>query len=218
MVCRRIEEEMEVKPCVIEFQAFRGNDDRFIIKELVIFDMLTQAAYPFLFEAPCSVHALNSKAKVTNRWITNHFHHIHWYEGFLPYNNIHKIMFHYCKQFTHIYTRGLEKKKWIQQYTDNEVSDIKVDKTFNFNYKQICISTVDPKHKHSQCALQNAYHLAAYLQQQQQQQQTEECGGGSGGYKSEGATHPEYHSYSTLQTGNISSNEDGISTVSPISC
>lgn|SRR5204862_423958 len=203
---------MESKPCIIEFQAFRGNNDRFIIKELVILDLLTQIANSFLFEAPCSVRELTTKAKITNRWITNHFHHINWYEGFIPYNNVHKIMFHFCKQFTHIYTRGSEKKNWIQQYTNKEVLDIKLDKTFKFDFKEICVSTIDPRHKQSQCALQNAYHLAAYLQQQQ----TEECDGGSGGYKSEGATHPEYHFYSTLQTDNISSDNDGITTVSPI--
>ena len=122
-------------------------------------------------------------------------------------------MFNFCKQYTHIYARGLEKKNWIQQYTNNEVLDIKVDKTFKFDYKEISVSTINPKQKQSQSLLQNAYQLAAYLQQQQ----TEECGGGSGGYKSEGATHPEYHFYSTLQTDNISSDKDGISTVSPIS-
>lgn len=203
---------MEVKPCVIEFQAFRGNNDRFIVKELVILDMLTQVAYPFLFEAPCSIRELTAKAKITNRWMTNYFHHIHWHEGFLPYNNIHKIMFHFCKQFTHIYTRGLEKKEWIQQYTNNEVSNIKVDKTFQFDCKYICVSVIDAKHKQSQCALHNAHYLASYLQQQQ----TEECGGGSGGYKSEEATCPEHHSYSTLSTDNIYSSKDDISTVSPI--
>jgi len=203
---------MEVKPCVIEFQSFRGNNDRFIVKELVILDLLTQITYPFLFEAPCSIHELNAKAKTTNRWITNYFHHIHWHEGFVPYHNVHRIMFYFCKQFTHIYTRGSEKKKWIQQYTNNEVSDIRVDKTFQFDNTNICVSVMDKKHKQSQCALQNAHYLAAYLQQQQ----TKECGGGFGGYKSEEATYPEHHSYSTLTTDNINSSEDGISTVSSI--
>jgi hypothetical protein len=203
---------MEVKPCVIEFQAFRGNDDRFIIKELVILDLLTQAAFTFLFEAPCSVRELCAKAKITNRWITNHFHHIYWYEGFVPYNNVHKIMFHFCKQFTHIYTRGLEKKRWIQQYTNNEVSDVKLDKTFQFDCKNICVLTIDEKHRQTQCALQNAHYLASYLQQQQ----TEECGGVFGGDKSEETTDPEHHSYFTLSTDNIYSSEDGISTVSSI--
>jgi len=170
---------MEVKPCVIEFQAFRGNNDRFIIKELVILDLLTYVVYPFTFEAPFSFKRLNVKAKTTNKWITNNFHHIQWYEGFISYTNLHSIMYHFCNQFTHIYTRGLEKKNWIQQYTYSNVFDITMDKNFECSFGNICISAKDPRHGTSQCALRNAYRLAAYLKQ------NKEC---DEWYKYEGAT------------------------------
>ena len=107
----RAREEIDVKPCVVEFQAFRGNDDRFIIKELVILDLLTSIVYQFTFKAPFSFNCLTTKAKITNKWLTKYFHHIGWYEGFISYSNLHSVMNHFCKQFSHIYTRGLEKKK-----------------------------------------------------------------------------------------------------------
>jgi hypothetical protein len=178
----RAREEIDIKPCVVEFQAFRGNDDRFIIKELVILDLLTSIVYQFTFKPPFPFNCLTTKAKITNKWLTKYFHHIEWYEGFISYSNVHSVMFHFCKQFTHIYTRGLEKKKWIQRYTDRNVFDINLDISFEYNMKSFCIGAKDSKHGQTNCALYNAYRLASYL---------EEYGGGGGDdscHKYEGAT------------------------------
>ncbi len=210
---------MDIKACVIDFQAFRNNEDRFIIKELVILDLLTFVAYPFTFEAPYSFNRLNAKAKITNKWLTKHFHRIHWYEGFISYSNLHSIIFNFCKQYSHIYTRGLEKRNWIQTYTHGQVYDITIEKDFNNYLGNICVAARDPKHGQTHCALQNAYRLAAYLKQNR-----ESGGGGSGG----GNGAPGYREvtplqrqfYSRLQTGNISEDtteeeeEDGITRLS----
>lgn len=155
------------KRCIIEFQAFRGNDDKFIIKELVILDLLTFIAHPFTFEAPFSFNTLTAKAKKTNKWLSKHFHHIKWYDGYICYTNLHSIMFHFCKQYTHIYTRGEEKRNWIQRYTHGSVYDINVNKDFKFKFNNLCIATQDSKHGQSHCALHNAYRLAAYLEEKQ---------------------------------------------------
>lgn len=155
---------MDEKSCIIEFQAFRSNKNRFIIKELVILDLLTCVAYPFTFMPPFSFRKLNSKARKTNKWISKNFHHIDWYDGFITYSNLHSIMYHFCKEFGKIYTRGSEKKTWIQQYTHCDVLDVTIDKTFPFQHQNVCFSSRNPKHAQSQCALQNAYHLAAFLE------------------------------------------------------
>lgn len=199
-------EELDVKPCVIDFQAFRNNDDRFIIKELVILDLLTFVAYPFTFEAPFSFNKLNAKAKITNKWITKHFHHIHWYEGFISYSNLHSIMFNFCNKYSHIYTRGLEKKKWIQTYTHGDVFNITIEKEFNINLGSICVAAKDLKHGQTNCALHNAYRLAAYLKKTQEcggGSREQKCGGGSGAYKYEETTPLQHEYYSRLRRDNI---------------
>lgn len=204
------EEKVLIKPCVIEFQAFRGNNDKFIIKELVILDLLTFVVHPFTFEAPFSFNKLNSKAKTTNKWLTKHFHHIKWYEGYITYTNLHSIMFQFCKQYTHIYTRGLEKRNWIQRYTHGNVIDIYMDKDFKYYPANCCVTVRNHKHAQTQCALRNAYRLAAYLEEK-------DIGGGGRGHKYEGVTRPQHQCYTRLQRGNISedtTNEDGITTVS----
>jgi hypothetical protein len=204
------EDTVERRPCVIEFQAFRGNNDKFIIKELVILDLLTFVVHPFMFEAPFSFNKLNSKAKTTNRWLSKHFHHIQWYEGYISYSNLHSIMFQFCKQYTDIYTRGLEKRNWIQRYTYGNVVSIEIDKDFKYQPTNCCITVENANHGETQCALRNAYRLAAYLEEY------DICGGGRGD-KYGGPTPPQNQCYTRLRRGNIpdhTTDEDGITTVS----
>jgi hypothetical protein len=215
----RTKKEINIKPCVVEFQAFRGNDDRFIIKELVILDLLTSIVYQFMFKAPFSFNCLTTKAKITNTWLTKHFHHIGWYEGFISYSNVHSVMFHFCKQFSHIYTRGQEKKNWIQRYTQGNVFDINVGIDFKYHINNICINAKDPKHGQTHCALYNAYRLASYLEEMQGYGGEGRSGGGNGCHKYGGATRPQCQYYSILRRGNISAQsaeEDGVTTVSTI--
>lgn len=42
-------EQNDTKQCIIEFQAFRGNQDEFIIKELDILDLHTNIPCSFVF-------------------------------------------------------------------------------------------------------------------------------------------------------------------------
>ena len=129
-------------------------------------------------------------------------------------------MFQFCKQYPHIYTRGLEKKNWIQRYTHDKVYDINVNKNFKHNLGNICTFAKDSKHVRSQCALRNAYRLAAYLEETRGFSGGGTSGGSSGGYKYGGATRPQHEYYSRLRRGNISedtstADKDGITTISP---
>jgi hypothetical protein len=155
---------MTDKSCIIEFQAFRGNNKRYIIKELVILDLQTYVIYPFMFKPPVSFNKLNLKAKITNRWIAKNFHHIEWNEGFTSYKDLENIMFHFCQEFTKVYTKGLEKSNWIKLFTTGEVIEVKVDKSFDCGINNVCILSKNKQHRHLQCAVKNAYRLAAFLQ------------------------------------------------------
>lgn len=186
------EEKVDLKPCVVEFQAFRGNNDKFIIKELVVLDLLTFVVYPFTFEAPFSFNKLNSKAKTTNKWLTKHFHHIQWYEGYISYTNLHSIMFQFCKQYNYIYTRGLEKRNWLQQYTHGNIIDINMDKDFGYDPGNCCVTVQHPKHGQTQCALRNAYRLAAYLDEKDIFGSGGRGGGNVSGYKCRRVTQPQH--------------------------
>lgn len=222
---------MDIKPCVIEFQAFRDNKDEFVIKELVILDLITHVVYPFIFEAPFSANQLNDKARRTNKWITKHFHHIQWNEGLISYKHLNNIMYHFSNKFSHIYTRGSEKRQWIQQYTYHDVFDIRMDKDQQINYGPICTLTDHSYRTVTQCALQNAYRLANFLvlhywdknkfkQQQWKYYEGNSSGGGNVCYKYSGQSQDPHQYYSRHRRGNISqgspNQENGFTTVSPV--
>ena len=181
--------EIKERSGIIEFQAFRGNNDKYIVKELVILDLQTYVIYTFLFKPPFSFNKLNSKSKRTNKWLTRNFHHIAWDDGYTSFKGLENIMYHYCSKFTKLYTRGLEKRNWIQLYTAKDVIDVKIDKLFDFEVDNVCILTKNDEHTRFQCAVKNAYRLAAYLQPS-----TMESGGGRGRYKSE-ENEETYHEY-----------------------
>ena len=172
----------EPTECIIEFQAFRGNDNSFIIKELAILDLQTYLIYPFMFKPPFLFKELNSKSKRTNKWLTKNFHHISWDDGFTDLRDLDSIMYHFGSKFTRIHTKGSEKRNWIQLYTTAEVNDVTIDKTIEYNVNNVCLLAKNKRHKYCQCALKNAYRLAEFLH-----------GGGSGeGYKYEQSEEPPH--------------------------
>lgn len=192
---------------VIEFQAFRGNNNRYIVKELVILDMQTCVIYPFLFKPPFSFQKLNHKSKRTNRWLTKNFHHIAWDDGYTSLKDLESIMYHYCNKFTKLYTRGFEKRNWIQLYTTAPVFDVTVDKTFDYDVSDVCISTKSEEHSKWHCAIRNAYRLAAFLQTT-----SLSSGEGNGGYKYEECYETLHQYYSRPRQEHTS--QDGFTTIS----
>lgn len=152
-------EKLGERSCVIEFQAFRGNTNEFIIKELVILDLQTGVTNYFLFKPPFSFAYLQRKPARTNNWLTNYFHHISWSEGFTEYTELDNIMYFYSDKYKIIYTTGSEKCKWINMFTASRVHDFCNYKLKSIN--DICIGVKDEKHKHSNCAMAKSYQLAS---------------------------------------------------------
>lgn len=195
---------IEDKPCVIEFQAFRGNKDEYVVKELVILDLLTYVVYHFMFKPPHAFKKLKSKAKVTNKWLTRNFHHITWDEGFIDYCNVDDVMYHFCSTFNLVYTKGSEKRNWIQKYATTNVFDVTKDDRFiasytNINYDNICLASKSKNHREGQCALKNVYSLASFLSQEEEEN---DSSGGNGWYKKGGGVQTAHHYYSELGKGN----------------
>lgn len=149
------------KECIIEIQAFRGNKNEFLIKELVIMDLETNVVVYFLFKPPFSFKRLNSKAYKTNKWLIKNYHFINWNEGFTNYKEIDNIMYHYCQQYTTAYTSGFEKSQWIQQYMNGQVIHfpIQMQPTNNQDSVGFCLSVLNPRHKTRNCVLMRAFTL-----------------------------------------------------------
>jgi len=159
---------------VIEFQAFKDNNDKFIVKELAILDLSSRVLYHFLFKPPCSFNTLNSKARRTNRWVTNYFSRINWLDGFISYNKLDSIMYRFCSKFKTIYTNGEEKRAWIQMFTTSKVVNYPVSKEFLASKDVWCLAVANEKHANSNCAIKNAYRLAEYMSCNKEQSQIQD--------------------------------------------
>lgn len=147
------------KKCVVEFQGFRDNQDKFIIKELAIFDTSTYVVNYFLFKPPFPFQKLNNKSARCNTWLTKNLHYIRWNEGFTQYKELNNIMRHYCQQYDEIYTSGDEKSRWIKKYCTSKVIDIPLNKDFGTDLNGLCIGVKCLKHKTGNCALSRAYRI-----------------------------------------------------------
>lgn len=148
------------KKCIIEFQSFWGNLNEFIVKELVIMDLSTNVVNYFLFKAPHSIKKLCYKAKKTNNWLTKNYHYISWNEGFVNYKELDNIMYFYCQQYGVIYTTGLQKTNWIQQYTPYTVINYFIKKSYVCDFGEgFCNSVSHNNHKVSNCSLIKTYRL-----------------------------------------------------------
>lgn len=150
--------------CVIEFQAFRGNNNKYIVKELVILDIKSGVTNYFLFKPPFSCQELNGKSVRTNNWLSKYFHHISWHEGFTDYRELQHILVQYCKKYKQVFTSGLEKCELLSLYAPSEVTIYNICRQRERNITGICIGVISNKHTFSNCAMSNAYALRATLQ------------------------------------------------------
>lgn len=135
---------------VVEFHGFKDNHNRFIVKELAVVSKYIKSQ--IVFTAPFSKSLLNSKMARTANWLSSSFHYIDWNEGGIPYDE--SLICSLCKPFDTIYTRGLEKIKFLQQFHSN-VKDI----TINSKYECCKNCCVIPQHRNRsdvKCALVSA--------------------------------------------------------------
>lgn len=154
---------MDDKECVIEFQAFRNNENSFVIKELALLELSNGVVRYFIFKPPFPLRSLLLNQYRTNKWLTKSFHHISWEEGSIDYTELENIMVHYCNQFKKIYTSGDEKRRFIQKFTNYPVISCYMPKQIDLNKHKIC-GVQNEKHKDSKnCALFRAYCLASTL-------------------------------------------------------
>lgn len=183
------------KRCVIEFQGFRNNNGRFIIKELVIYDTTTHVVNYFVFKPPFHFRQLSRKASKTNNWLTLNFHYITWDEGFTEYKELDKILQHYSMQYDEVYTSGEEKSKFIERRVNCKVVNIELNRQYSpSNFQGLCIGIQNSKHKLTNCALSRAFRVGTFIN----------CGGEQT-YKIEYQPFTPQHSSFQPATGNITS-------------
>lgn len=110
---------------VVDFQAFRGARNEFILKELAAIDVRTGRYDLVLFAPPYEKTQLHPKQIKTNDWLERHYHRIQWNAGNIPYKDMVCIIARICSTSTVIYVKGLEKANFLRQYYHHgEVIDL----------------------------------------------------------------------------------------------
>jgi hypothetical protein len=155
----------ESRSCIIEFQAFRGNDNKFIVKELVILDVKSGLTNYFLFKPPHPFYYLDEKPLRTNKWLSKYFHHISWNEGYTSYKELPRILKQYCRKYKQIFTTGLEKCDFISLYTPSNVTIYNICRQKERIIPRICMG-VRCKNHITNCAMSNAFGLRETLQKE----------------------------------------------------
>lgn len=142
---------------VVEFQGFKDNNNRFIVKELAITGDSFQCH--LLFKPPYNFEKLNSKMRRTARWLTRHYHCIRWEDGTLPYDE--NLIRTLCMPFNIIYTKGNEKADFLQMFHSN-VRDVSV-----ISIEKCNVRCMHPLHgsTHDKCALRRACMIYDYINQ-----------------------------------------------------
>ena len=142
---------------VVEFQAFKDNNNKFILKELAIVGKSYRTQ--IIFKPPYSINELNDKMQRTARWLSRHYHHIKWNDGDVEYDE--RILIYLCKPFKAIYTKGLEKAIFLRQFHSNV---IELDQTLHIN-TDIKLDCLLNQHNvnNENCALKSAYYYLKYI-------------------------------------------------------
>lgn len=146
--------------CVVEFHGFRDENNKWIIKELAVVGLFFH--FNVIFKSPYSKDCITCrKTRQSISWLEHNYHGIRWEDGFVPFKN--STVRELLKPFDVIYTKGLEKKQFLDQFHYN-VREIEESTIFNSNVAYCCCFHKDNINK---CALKNAEMYYKFLTQKE---------------------------------------------------
>lgn len=143
---------------VIEFNALIGVDCYFLIKELTI--KTPSSIGHWLFRTP-SDFAVDSKSRMSNRWLRNKYHSLDIEDGNVSYNDLIPILKMFTKDCLMLFTKGLEKSEYLSFLLQREVHNLdilkcaKYEPSFNKNHKCFFHQSKDPKFN---CSMEKCLH------------------------------------------------------------
>lgn len=117
---------------IVEFQAFRNNEDEFVVKELAVGDLHGRLRR-FLFYPPYPQSELHHRIQISNKWCTDNLHGIEWDDGNLPYSDLSEILFSATNPYRSIVTKGRTKSVWLSAFLKRKVFDLDTVMKFRMN-------------------------------------------------------------------------------------
>lgn len=109
---------------LIDIQGFHQQANRFVVKELAVQALRTNESACVLFQPPFEWTNLPASCKATNSLLMRNFHGLTWDIGFISYFDILTTIEKLTEGGTVLFVKGLQKKKWLQLYTDKLVINL----------------------------------------------------------------------------------------------
>lgn len=109
---------------VLDFEGFQLKPDCFIVKELAIRGIGDNFQGHWLFSPPSSWENLSDKQRLMFSWVTRNMHNLSWNSGEVSYSHFQTILFSIVKNYTDIFVKGLEKKKFLQKLISNTIHNL----------------------------------------------------------------------------------------------
>ncbi|KAG7304598.1 hypothetical protein JYU34_011571 [Plutella xylostella] len=100
---------------IVDVQGFKTDDNQFILKEIAMIH--EKQVQVFLIKPPFAYYDLSKTERRQVSWIERN-RGIYWKEGFIPYS-CHKNYIVQLLSNKIIYTKGMEKVKWLIEITKN---------------------------------------------------------------------------------------------------
>lgn len=150
-----------MKAVVIDFQAFKSNNNEFILKELASYNG-TQSLH-CVFQPPFEFHKLSIDSQKQANWLANRHHHLNWTDGYVPLEKFQEILEVIVSEAEQVFVKGREKAKFIEKYLQHH-QHLKVCEIA----EQPALTSQAPSclfHQHlpTYCALTNVYYLHSRL-------------------------------------------------------
>lgn len=131
---------------VIEFEGFQLQPHVFIVKELAFFDVKYDFHSRWSFLPPYPWEQLSKKHKKTFSWLTRYCHRMQWDSGDLPYSALQYILTSLFVSYTSIYSKGLEKCRFIEKLCGRKIIDLNDFKCPKVNEINAEVSVNCPTH------------------------------------------------------------------------
>lgn len=138
---------------VIDFQGFKTENNKFIVKEFAGYDGMKVCHY--IFKPPYPFEMLSPDLQKQAYWLTRNHHCIKWSDGFTPLHMFGQIIKNLTTSAECVYVKGGEKAKYIRQFITQPVLELEEQPPLLKSSAKCFFHSNDK----CMCALSNVYYL-----------------------------------------------------------
>lgn len=111
---------------IIDVQGFNYGSDRYMWKEIAIFNMVTETCKHKFLKMPHQLELFNHTVQKHMNWLFRNLHGLEWDssgDDFLSYDELSDFIKSEVKNDV-ILVKGLEKKRWLETFLGNQIIDL----------------------------------------------------------------------------------------------